>query len=586
MAGNANFAVFSVVTRPESGYSNSDQITGGGLSIKGPGSGSFEPVIASISPNSGKWYWEYRAGQGGGSTYGRPAIGTSEQSVVKNEDYAGGQSGQVGVLFTVNNGNKRINGSETSYGNAVSQNDIVQIALDCDNGAVYLGINNTWQNSGNPESGASKTGAALTSGIQNVDIDIIHTRYNGGGIDRYNFGQDDTFGGAISAAGNADGNGFGVFKYAPPTGFLALCTANLSVSSDIDPAGDDGATENPTKQFNAVAYTGDGTTSNAISVGFQPDLVWIKQRSPSADYSNSLVDSSRGRDKVIYSQRTTDEVSTGSTQDVVSFDSNGFTLGTNNQTSSNNDGREFVAWCWKANGGTTASNSDGDITSTVQANTKAGFSIVQFTSNNTANQTVGHGLGAVPKFILVKPLTPGSWSWWTYHIYNGTLGYFILQNGTAFSSGTGGFGAHPTSSVFTMGAVGSSMPNNTSTPVIAYCWADVEGSSKFGTFEGNANADGPFIYTGFRPRMLFVKDADRGENWVTFDSARNTFNSVDKGVFWNASSAESTGSGSGFDVDILSNGFKMRCTHDNLNGSSTYIYGAWGDVPFKYNNTF
>ena len=120
-------------------------------------------------------------------------------------------------MFSVNDGGKRINGSDSSYGNAVSQHDIVQIALDCDNGAVYLGINNTWQNSGDPTSGSSKTGAALTTGIQNVDIDILHTRYAGGGIDQYNFGQDDTFGGAITAAGNADGNGHGVFKYSPPT---------------------------------------------------------------------------------------------------------------------------------------------------------------------------------------------------------------------------------------------------------------------------------------------------------------------------------------------------------------------------------
>jgi hypothetical protein len=109
---------------------------------------------------------------------------------------------------------------------------------------------------------------------------------------------------------------------------------------------------------------------------------------------------------------------------------------------------------------------------------------------------------------------------------------------------------------------------------------------KFGIYEGNGNADGPFVYTGFRPRMLILKDLDRGENWVQFDSARNTFNPVDKGVFPNSTAAETTGSGSGFDVDFLSNGFKLRCTHDNMNGSSTYVYACWGDVPFKYNNTF
>ena len=180
MASSGSFAVFSVVTRPQSGYSTADQIRGGGLSVKGPSTGSFEPCIASISPNSGKWYWEYRAGQGGGSSYGRPSIAVSETDVIKNEDYYGGSnvSGVVGVQYNPNDGQKRINNSDSSYGTSASQNDIIQCALDCDNGAVYWGKNNTWFNSGDPTSGASKTGAALSTGIQNVNIDIIHTRYN------------------------------------------------------------------------------------------------------------------------------------------------------------------------------------------------------------------------------------------------------------------------------------------------------------------------------------------------------------------------------------------------------------------------
>ena len=119
-----------------------------------------------------------------------------------------------------------------------------------------------------------------------------------------------------------------------------------------------------------------------------------------------------------------------------------------------------------------------------------------------------------------------------------------------------------------------------------YAWSEIDGYSRFGFYEGNGNADGPFVYTGFRPRMCFIKDADRSENWVILDTERDVHNSAERGVFWNASSAESTGSGSGFDVDMLSNGFKLRCSHDNLNGTSTYVFGAWGDVPFKYNNAF
>ena len=590
MASSGNFAVFSIPSRPESSYSTSDQIEGGGLSIKGPGSGSFEPCIATISPSSGKWYWEYRTGQGGSSVYGRPSIAVHQQGVVKNEDYYGGESGAIGVLFQSNDGNKRINNSTTSYGNAVSQNDIVQMALDCDNGAMYFGINNTWQNSGDPTSGTDKTGAALSTGIQNVPIDIIHGRYNGGGVDRYNFGQDDTFGGAITSAGNADGNDRGAFKYAPPSGYLALCSANLPTSTDIDPAETDD--DHPQKQFGILTYTGNGTSTNAISgLGFQPDLVWTKNRGNTADYSNALVDSSRGRAKVLYSQRTDKQpTDSTSTQDVKSFDSDGFTVGTGQNASVNASTHTYVGWCWKCNGGTTSTNSSGTATSSVQVNTKAGFSIC-LTDNYTAatGVTIGHGLGAKPAFYIHKPTgdnsSGGASQAFNWHVYHHSLGatkalFLNLVNRDATAIGYWN-NTEPTSTVLSLG---NTIAGNGQS--LVYAWSEINGYSKFGFYEGNGNADGPFVYTGFRPRLLFIKNSEQDANWAVYDSARQTFNPNENYVRWNSNVAEG-GTSTTFDVDFLSNGFKVRSTETDLNtNAKTFVFGAWSDVPFKYSNTF
>jgi hypothetical protein len=578
MASNGNFAVFSIPTRPRSPYSSSDQITGGGLSIKGPSSGSFEPCIATISPNSGKWYWEYRAGQGGGSSYGRPAIAVSEQGVVKDEDFIGGGSGQTGVLFTVNNGKKRINGSDTSYGNTVSQHDIVQVALDCDNGAVYFGINNTWQNSGDPESGSSKTGAALSSGIQNVGIDIIHTRYVGGGIDQYNFGQDDTFGGAITAAGNADGNGRGVFKYAPPSGYLALCSANLPISDDIDPA----QTNNdyPAKQFGVVTYTGTGSSNALTGLGFQPDLVWIKERGATGDHK--LTDSSRGVTKSLESNEGTVEAT--DTNGLTAFGSDGFTVGSD--AAYNNSSDTYVAWCWKAGGGTTTSfTASGDrLAGTYQANTKSKFSIITYTGNATADAEVLHGLGTTPNFIIYKARSNTHW-WGVYLKSGGTVhtGYdslLYLNSSNAIASPQAvNIAPDSTKIVFS----GNEQLNTNAATYVMYAWADVDGMQKFGTYVGNGNADGPFIYTGFRPAMYFVKNLTAANGWFVYDKLRDGFNDQNDTLSWQDNSVEDNT----YEHDIYSNGFKPRDSNNATNQSGqTFIYGAWADVPFKYGNTF
>jgi hypothetical protein len=594
MASSGNFCTWNPLGAHGGGTTDFGTLSGGNLLCT-----LGDTVFGNFGVTSGKWYWEWcmtGSAWDGGPGWANQQVNTQAELGYNSPSSATGA--QIVYMYCSNGSTNwhiisdapksASSGTTVDYSTALAQDDIIGICADFDNDKWYMSINGSFTNmrSGqNPADGSnplcSASGGGGTVTIARTAGYVWYPAIgNWAAASRpstVNFGQDSTFGGEITAGGNADGNGFGDFKYAPPTGFLALCTGNLSVSDDIDPAQTDD--EYPAKNFNTVLFTGNSSTNAVTGLGFKPDLIWGFTRDGTQD--KRMIDSTRGGASKIVSNATNDEV-TGTTV-ISAFGTDGFTA--NGGQFNNDNGKACGAWCWKGTGGTTASNSDGDITSTIQANTNAGFSIVKFTSNNTANQEIGHGLGAVPRFILVKPLTGGGWSWWVYHYNNGTLGYLKLNDSDAFSSGTAGFGAHPSSSVFTMGAVGNSMPNNTSTEVISYVWSDVEGMQKFGIYEGNGNVDGAFIYTGFRPRMLFVKDRDRSENWVTFDSARNTFNSVDKGVFWNSDAVETTGSGSGFDVDFLSNGFKMRCTHDNLNGSSTYIYGAWGDVPFKYNNS-
>jgi hypothetical protein len=390
-----------------------------------------------------------------------------------------------------------------------------------------------------------------------------------------NFGQDSTFAGRITAGGNADENGFGDFKYAPPTGFLALCSANLPISADIDPAQTD--TDYPSKQFNAITYDSTGSGQSITGVGFQPDLVWIKCRSDAQ--GNGLFDSTRGTSEVLESNGTNAE---NTSSGLTSFDSDGYSMG----TYYNQSGRQYVSWCWRANGGVTSSNTDGSITSTVQANTKGGFSIVT-TSGTGSNGTIGHGLGAVPKLIFTKRRS-GSTSWVTYHPNQGSggtggeLGYMHLDATQAFSDlNTIWNDTAPTSDVFSVGT--ATNVNASGSTYVHYCWAEIEGYSKFGSYVGNYNTDGTFIYTGFRPRMLFVKRSDAANSWFVWDTARTTFNKMNSYLYWDLGNAEETG----YAIDVLSNGFKLRGQNNATNNSGgTFVYGAWGDVPFKYNNTF
>lgn len=558
MASSGNFCVFTADLRYESPYSASDQHSGGGLSVKGPSTGSFEPNQATFTPISGKWYWEYRAGQGGGSSYGRPAIAVSNQAHTKNEDYYGGSSGITGVLFQSNDGNKRINGSTTSYGTAVSQNDIVQMALDCDNGAMYFGINNTWQNSGDPTSGTNKTGAALSTGIQNVPINIQHTRYAGGGIDRYNFGQDSTFDGAVTASTNADGNGHGTFAYSPPSGYLALCSANLPLAEAVDSAQDNP----PSNYTDVLTYTGTGSTQSITGLNFQPDWVLIKNRDVADSWLNMNSVTGLGKTHAWDAASPYQD----ETDCVTAFNSNGFTVSTNHRVNASTE--KYVAYCWKKSA-------------------DAGFDIVEY-SGTSGTQAVSHNLGAEPEMIMM-------------HLKSGTNvdGTMFMNSSVAESMGSteGVFmslsnAKQTTSYMSSVSSTNFTMPstsmNQTGRTYVAYVFRGIQGFSKFGQYEGNGDADGPFIFLGFRPRHFFIKKIDGTGNWEVRDTARDINNPLDTTILWDSNTLEASSAAStAYPVDVFSNGFKIRTTSGNYNTANNgYIYGAWADVPFKYNNAF
>jgi hypothetical protein len=327
--------------------------------------------------------------------------------------------------------------------------------------------------------------------------------------------------------------------------------------------------------FNTVLYTGTGSTQSITSVGFQPDFVWFKNRG--ATNAHALFDSVRGRAYGISSNTTDAEFTSAAGRDLASFDSTGFTVGQpENWNSTNISSGSLVAWNWNA-GGSTVTNTAGTISAQVRANQTAGFSVVTFTAaSGTSNFTVGHGLGATPSMVIVKSRSNGSAPWYVYHASLATNNYLRLNTTNAATSDTDQWGAGMTSTVIGLRAGYSTVA---STDTVAYCFAPVAGYSAFGSYTGNGSADGPFVYTGFRPAWVLFKRTNTTASWVIFDAVRNTYNVIDKYLYPDLSLAEQTASA----VDFTSSGFKLRSTNAELNASgSTYLYAAFSQNPFKY----
>jgi len=494
-------------------------VTNGNLDASG--SVSTNSIRATIGVSSGKWYWE--ADPSSTPSSGRIGISSSTSSLGEN----------IGKDITSyaysSQGNKVNNDSVVAYGDSYTTGDIVGVALDLDGGTITFYKNGVSQ------------GVAFSSIPSNTyfpSIGILSTESF-----TINFGQRP-------------------FAYTPPTGYKTLNTFNLAEPTIVDGS----------QYFNSELYTGNGGYQ-FINPGFRPDLIWIKSRSGVVNHI--LGDRIRGEGVYLSPNNTNGDTSDANL--LTNIGTFGFAPGSS--TLANDSGESYVAWVWNADS-TTVVNTNGSISSNVAVNTTAGFSIVTYTGTGS-DVTVGHGLGATPKVIILKNRTSTSeWPFYTSAV-DGSFDFLYLNQTTGKADSTN---TPPTSTVFSLSG-GSNNQGTLNNDYVAYCFVDIPGFSKIGSYTGNGSTDGPFIYTGFRPAWIMIKRVNTGgNNWTLSDTARNPYNVADLELDANNDSAEGTNTSSGSPyMDILSNGFKHRNTSNgnNANGS-TYIYFAFAENPFKY----
>jgi hypothetical protein len=471
---------------------------------------------------SGKFYWEVTPTAISSSAGSWMEIGIIQSPLAYPVGSAIG-SYNGGFAYT-NDAFKARSGSYSAYGATWTTNDVIGVALDADSGSITFYKNGISQ-------GAAYTDLAsynLSAGYYPAIAVYRNTGITQSAV--FNFGQRP-------------------FAYTAPSGFKALCTTNLTTPT----------IKKPSSYMDVVTYTGTGASNSISSLGFSPDLVWIKSRSNA--YSNRLADTVRGAGKELFSDSTTDETTNDSNGFVSAFNSNGFTLGTG--VGVNGSGLTYVAWAWD----------EAPI---------AGMDIVSYTGNG-ANRTINHTLGVAPKMVIVKARTTAGadqgWPVWHASIANTT--YLQLNSTSATATGADYWNStSPTSSVFSVGTNAAVNANNDT--YIAYCFSEIEGFSKFGSYTGNGSADGPFVYCGFRPRWVMYKRTDTTGPWIQYDVARNTFNTTDTRLSLNTADAEVAASSSR-SIDILSNGFKLTGASIDANASGgTYIFAAFAEQPFKY----
>ena len=493
--------------------------TNGNLTLYGVNNGKLGTMAF---PSTGKWYYEVTMTQRYGNYWSLIGIQTAENTTASSGFFQSDDGVSGGVY---------LNGVKQVSVNTGSDGDICGLLWDADTRQMSIFRN------------GSQLGTTLT-----LPAATYFPWVSGSGVSY------------PSSAAIADVN-FGQRPWAysaNASGAKALCDTNLPApvvakSSDY---------------FQTVLYTGNGSTQTISGLGFSPDLVWTSVRDLGG-YFKYLVDSVRGSDKYLVSFNTNAEGT--DSQGITSLTSSGFTVGSSAQV--NENGRSMVAWCFDA-GTTTTTNTQGSITSQVRANPSAGFSVVTYTGTGTANSTFGHGLGVAPALIITKNRGSAN-DWYVYHSSLGVSSYLSL-NLTAAAGTLSNYWSPVNSTVFgqTYAAAG---PNNGSQ--VAYCFAPVAGYSSFGSYTGNGSADGPFVYTGFRPRWVMWKPLSSGTDWVVRDAARDSYNIISNYLLANSSVAE----GSIAEIDFLSNGFKFR---NNLSGNNTngvqVIYACFAESPFQY----
>lgn len=500
----------------------------GNLKLSAAGSEIWYPAASTIQiPTTGKYYCEVTLGASDSGLM-RQFIGIVTDTFPISTATGIGNSPQ-GWAYFANDGGIYNNAAVIVTLSTATTNDVIGVAFSADAGTLQF----------------YKNGSAMGSPIT-------------GFTSKYYF--------AFSCFGAATGfMNFGQrpFAYTPPTGFVALNTFNLPASTIVK-----GNTV-----MDATLYTGNGSTQTITNAaGFQPDLVWVKSRSSALEHKES--NAVRGATKATKPNSTDPE--TTDTNGITAFNSNGFSLGSDSNYNTN--AATYASWQWKGGNGT-VSNTNGSITSTVSVNASAGFSILTFNGTG-ANATVGHGLGVTPSMFIVKNLTNAAGNWAMGHVgLTSFSGDAIYLNSTAaaFSAGTFWNSTAPTSSVINLGS--SPQVNESAQPIMAQVWAAIAGYSSFGTYTGNGSTDGTFVYTGFRPKVVWIKNRGGANGWRQYDTTRSPANLTNLYLQSSSSAAEQT---SGASIDILSNGFKIRDSDAGVNGSgSVYIYACWAENPFR-----
>ena len=479
-------------------------------------------------PSTGKWYWENTIGASTNNSCGLSPASSSVSDA----------NGSTGFYAYYLSGAKYTAGNSSSYGASWTNGDVISVAVDADAGTVTFYKNNVSQGVAFTGLDFSSPWLPLARPITSATTDI-------------NFGQRP-------------------FAYTPPAGFKSLNTYNLTDSTIVDGS----------QYFDVLLETGTGSARNVTGLQFAPDFLWAKGRNASS--SHLLYDTVRGVDKSLNTNNALDEDTTAG--QLTSFNSNGYSLPNDTAGYLNLSGRTYAFWNWKANG-SGVTNNEGTIESIVSANTTAGVSIVTYTGNATSGATVGHGVGVAPSMIILKSRTVAT-NWYVYHSRLTSDQYQLYLNLTSGEDATGITAFNdkaPTSSVFELPGSGYGS-NNSGATYVAYCFAEVEGFSKFGSYTGNGSPDGPFSYLGFRPAFVMIKSTGVGTRWIIWDAARDTYNVADKTLAPNFNAEEFVNPPYWY-VDLLSNGFKVRGYQsgdtENNYPSSTYIYMAFAENPFK-----
>ena len=498
-------------------WGNSVNISDGGLKMIGATAGANLAGATMALPSSGKYYFEATFIGADSSFFGISPLYDESK-----------------IVWYRNNGWTLQNATSwtTSGGATYTNTDVLAISVNMDDLEAKFYKNNALQIT-----------ISLTAGVEYIPTA---------------FGGNNTLGFTFNFGASA-------FTYTPPTGFVALSTANLPTPTITDGS----------QYFHTQTYTGTGSSGLAITNDanfgdFQPDMLLLAPRSNGDNHV--MWDVARG---VTSRMRTNDSAAqdTDGTA-LLTFEADGFDLDTTDPNY-NGSARTYVAWQWKTQGGAGSSNTAGSInTTTTSVNTTAGISISTFEGNGTAGQTIGHGIGVTPSWIVIKN-RDNTEQWVVYHSALGATKYIMLNSTGAVGDSDGAWNdTEPTSTLITLGGGGFGT-NVSGDSMVCYAFAEIEGYSRFGTYEGNGNADGAFIYTGFRPSWIMCKSVDSTSDWFIFDSKRLGYNVDNNSLFINDQGSELTAD----NIDILSNGFKMRVATDP-NVAETYIYMAFAEYPF------